>query len=124
VFRIKNALDFKPVDRSAGAAQAAEAIPMASRNSISIGLAAAFLSLATSALPIHAQAGMTDPDAAVACRAFERNGGGTWTATSPSTLAFDNGMSMRVAPGQSFAPNQTFGGVEISAVLDRNCGNT
>ena len=93
------------------------------RNPLSVGLAAAVLFLGAGIVPGHAQAGMTDPDAAVACRAFERTGGGAWTATAPSTLAFDNGMSMHVSRGQSFAPNQTFGGVEVSAVLDRNCGN-
>lgn len=88
-------------------------------------LAAASVLLAGSAaaVPAMAQVSMTDPDAAVSCGAFQRWGSGGWTATAPTTLNFDNGMSLPVAPGQSFAPGSTVGGVEVTATLDRHCGN-
>ena len=91
-----------------------------SRNALRFGLAAA--ALLAAAAPAFAQISMTDPDAIPACQAFAR-GGGAWTATAPSTLAFNNGMMLAVSPGQIFAPNHTVGGVEVSAVLDRHCGN-
>ena len=75
------------------------------------------------AAPASAQMYMSDPDAQPACAAFARNGGGAWMATAPSTLAFDTGTTIPVRPGQTFAPNQTVGGIEVSAVLDRHCGN-
>lgn len=87
-----------------------------------LGLAAAGLLMV--AAPVYAQVGMTDPDAPVACRAFERWGAGSWTATAPTTLDYDNGMSLSVAPGQTFAPNQTVGGIEVTSTLNRHCGNT
>ena len=87
-----------------------------------VAAAALFLSVG-SAAPVFAQVSMTDPDAAVACGAFQRSGHGAWTAVAPTTLGFDNGMVLRIAPGQSFAPNRTVGGVEVTAVLDRHCGN-
>lgn len=93
-------------------------------NRIRPALAGAALLLAcAAAAPVRAQVSMTDPDAPVACGAFQRSGGGAWTAISPTQLAFDNGMSLPVAPGQTFAPGSTVGGVEVTAALDRHCGN-
>lgn len=92
-----------------------------SRSPVRFGLAAAALLLA--AAPVSAQLYQSDPDAQPACGAFERFGGGAWMATAPNTLSFDTGMNLAVRPGQTFAPNQTVGGVEVSAVLDRHCGN-
>ena len=93
-------------------------------NSVRLNLAAAALLLTGfAAAPVYAQVSMTDPDAAVACGAFQRWGGGSWTATSPTTLDYNNGMSLSVAPGETFAPNQTVGGVEVTSTLDRHCGN-
>jgi hypothetical protein len=88
-----------------------------------IGFTAALLLAGSGVIPVHAQLSMTDPDAAVACHAFERWGGGAWMATAPTMLNFTNGMSLAVRPGETFAPNRTVGGVEVSAVLDRHCGN-
>jgi hypothetical protein len=85
--------------------------------------AAALLLTGLAASPVYAQVSMSDPDAAVACGAFERWGGGSWTATSPTTLDYDNGMSLAVRPGQTFTPNGTVGGVEVTSTLDRHCGN-
>ncbi len=93
-------------------------------NSLRVNLAAAaLLTIAAAAAPAHAQVNMTDPDAAVACSAFQRYGGGSWTAVSPTTLDYDNGMSIAVRPGQTFTPTATVGGVEVTSTLDRHCGN-
>lgn len=93
-------------------------------NSLRLNLAAAALLLTgAAAAPVYAQVSMTDPDAAVACGAFQRWGNGSWTATSPSTLDYDNGMSLSIAPGQTFSPNATVGGIEVTSTLDRHCGN-
>ena len=93
-------------------------------NSLRLNVAAAALLLiGSAAVPVYAQVSMTDPDAAVSCGAFQRYGGGAWTAVAPTTLDYNNGMSLNIAPGQSFAPNQTVGGVEVTATLDRHCGN-
>ena len=88
-----------------------------------LGAVAVLLAVAASATPSLAQVSMTDPDAAVACGAFQRRGGGSWTATAPTMLSYDNGMTVNIAPGESFLPNQTVGGVEVTATLDRHCGN-
>ena len=86
-------------------------------------IAATLLLGSAAAVPAMAQVSMTNPDAAVACGAFQRFGGGAWSAIAPTTLNFDNGMSVSVRPGQSFAPGSTVGGVEVTATLDRHCGN-
>ena len=74
------------------------------------------------AAPVHAQVGASDPDASVACGAFQRFGG-AWTAIAPTSLSYDNGVMLSVAPGQTFVPNQTVGGIEVTSTLDRQCGN-
>jgi hypothetical protein len=96
---------------------------MGSRSGRCCGLAITALLLAGSAAPVHAQVGMTDPDAAVACGAFQRIGGGGWSATAPTTLDYDNGTALRITPGETFAPSQTMGDIEVTSTLDRHCGN-
>jgi hypothetical protein len=97
------------------------------RSTVRLGLAAAsaaaLLLIGGSVAPVYAQVGMTDPDAAVACQAFQRWGYGDWTATAPTTLNYNDGMVLNVAPGETFAPGQTIGGVEVTSTLDRHCGN-
>lgn len=95
------------------------------RNSLCAGIAAAAALLLTAGAVSTAQAaaGMTDPDAYVSCGAFARSGHGAWIATAPTTLSYNNGMTIPISPGQSFAPNQTVGGVEVTSTLDRQCGN-
>jgi len=62
------------------------------------------------------------PDGPVACGAFQRSGYGSWTVLRPAVV-YPNGVTLSLAPGQTFAPNQLFDGYEITAILDRNCGN-
>ena len=69
-----------------------------------------------------AQAVASRPDGAIACDSFQRTGYGTWTVLRPTTI-HPQGVALSLAPGQSFAPSQTMDGIEVSAVLDRNCGN-
>ena len=85
--------------------------------------AAVVLAIAGFTGSARAQVGITDPDAAVACGAFQRWGGGAWTAMGPTILDYDNGMSLAVAAGETFIPGSTIGGVEVTATLNRHCGN-
>jgi hypothetical protein len=62
------------------------------------------------------------PDGPVACAAFQRGGHGFWTVLHQATI-YPNGVPLSLAPGQTFAPNQMFEGFEVTAILDRNCGN-
>jgi hypothetical protein len=32
-------------------------------------------------------------------------------------------MTMHFAPGETFMPSELVNGIEVAAVLDRNCGN-
>ncbi|MBV8493608.1 MAG: hypothetical protein JO162_09045 [Alphaproteobacteria bacterium] len=86
--------------------------------------AAALLLAGATAVPVQAQMSVNDVDAtSVSCGAFARWGAGGWTVTSPTVMDFDNGSSMRLAPGMSFGPGTTQGGVAIPVILDRHCGN-
>lgn len=69
-----------------------------------------------------AQAANRLPDGPVTCDAFQRVGNGSWTVLRPATL-YPNGQTLNLAPGQTFAPNQMYEGFEVTAILDRNCGN-
>jgi len=70
-----------------------------------------------------AQAVNSLPDGPVACDAFQRQGYGSWTVLRPATL-YPNGVPLNLAAGQTFAPNQMFQGFEVTALLDRSCGNS
>jgi len=80
--------------------------------------------LSSCALPrlVVAQGVNSLPDGPVACDAFQRGSHGSWTVLRQATL-YPNGVPLSLAPGQSFAPNQMFEGFEITAILDRDCGN-
>jgi hypothetical protein len=82
--------------------------------------AAGLLAGLASAGPALAQVRM--PDGPIACRDFARNGYGDWTVVRPTTI-ITHGMAMRLAPGQTFMPSEMVNGVEVTAILDRNCGN-
>jgi hypothetical protein len=69
-----------------------------------------------------AQATSSLPDGPVACDAFQRVGNGSWTVLRPATL-YPQGVALSLAAGQTFAPNQMYEGFEVTAILDRNCGN-
>jgi hypothetical protein len=65
-------------------------------------------------------------DGPIACHDFERGVNGTWTVLRAAIIGPVGGPSGRtisLSPGQSFAKNQWVDGVEVTTVLDRNCGN-
>ncbi len=62
------------------------------------------------------------PDGPVACDAFQRGGYGSWTALRPTTI-FPHGVPLSLGARQTFAPGQMFHGFEVTAILDRSCGN-
>jgi len=72
--------------------------------------------------PTLAQPVNSLPDGPVACDAFQRSGNGSWTVLRPATL-YTEGVALSLAPRQTFTPNQMFEGFEITAILDRDCGN-
>jgi hypothetical protein len=88
-------------------------------------VAAATLLLAGAAAgPVYAQRSINDVDASgVNCSAFQRWGAGGWTVTSPISMTLDNGSAISLAPGMSFGPGTTQGGVAIPVILNRHCGN-
>jgi hypothetical protein len=61
-------------------------------------------------------------DGAISCTDFQRGANGTWTALNPTTIA-PGGMVISLSAGETFAKNQWVDGVEVTTVLDRNCGN-
>jgi hypothetical protein len=62
------------------------------------------------------------PDGVIACNDFQRGATGSWTVLHP-TMIQSQGVEMSLMPGQTFAKNQLVDGIEITTVLDRNCGN-
>src|SRR5215472_8806767 len=62
------------------------------------------------------------PDGSVACASFQRDDHGSWAVLRPAMIYLD-GVPLSLAPGETFAPNQMFDGFEVSAILDRSCGN-
>jgi hypothetical protein len=61
-------------------------------------------------------------DGPIACHDFQRGANGSWTVLHPTTIE-SQGVQMSLSPGQTFAKNQFVNGVEVTTVLDRNCGN-
>jgi len=55
-------------------------------------------------------------------RRFPAGSNGSWTVLRPATI-YPQGMGLGLMPGQTFAPNQRVNGFEVTAILDRNCGN-
>lgn len=62
------------------------------------------------------------PDGPIDCAAFHRSADGSWTVLRAAAI-HPQGASLNLASGQTFAPNQMVQGFEITAILDRNCGN-
>ncbi|HZK89746.1 MAG TPA: hypothetical protein VFC56_06320 [Stellaceae bacterium] len=59
---------------------------------------------------------------AVPCDAFARNGSGAWRVLDPVMLNF-NGRLYSPTVGTTFAAGSTHNGIEMSGVLDQQCGN-
>ena len=72
--------------------------------------------------PSPAKSVSTLPDGPIECGAFQRGANGSWTVLRPTTMS-PQGAQLNLAPGQTFAKNQFVGGIEVTTVLDRNCGN-
>jgi hypothetical protein len=59
----------------------------------------------------------------VPCSAFSRNGSGGWRVTGPVMLDL-GGRLLAPMVGTTFNAGSTMHGIEMSTVLDRECGNT
>ena len=70
--------------------------------------------------PVRAQNSL--PDGPTACAAFQRSANGSWNVLRPATIS-PNGVQLNLASGETFAKNQFLHGIEVTTVLDRNCGN-
>jgi hypothetical protein len=66
--------------------------------------------------------GLSGSDGPIACGDFQRGPNGSWTVQRPTTIS-PQGVQLNLAPGHTFAKNQFVGGIEVTTVLDRNCGN-
>jgi hypothetical protein len=88
-----------------------------SRNRLALATAAAALLLSPVA-PAFARAG----DPSMPCPAFTRNASGGWTVLAPVMINFD-GRLYSPTVGTIFAASSTQNGIEMSGVLDRECGN-
>jgi hypothetical protein len=58
----------------------------------------------------------------VPCSAFSRNAYGGWTVRAPVMLDL-GGKLLAPMVGTTFAAGSTMRGIEMSGVLDRQCGN-
>jgi hypothetical protein len=56
------------------------------------------------------------------CDAFSRNNNGGWTVRAPVMLVLGNALYSPTV-GTVFAPGSTQNSIEMSDVLDRECGN-
>jgi hypothetical protein len=61
-------------------------------------------------------------DAPIPCSAFVRNAHGGWRVLSPVTLDF-GGLLYSPMVGTTFVAGSTEHGIEMSDVLDQQCGN-
>jgi len=52
----------------------------------------------------------------------KRGPNGSRTVLRPTTIS-PQGVQLNLAPGQTFAKNQFVSGIEVTTILDRNCGN-
>lgn len=61
-------------------------------------------------------------DGPMPCSAFERNSGGSWRVLAPVTLAVNNHLYSPMV-GTVLPAGASENGIEMSDVLDRQCGN-
>ena len=61
-------------------------------------------------------------DGPIACQDFQRRPNGSWTVLRATTIS-PSGIMMNLTPGETFVKNQSVRGIEVTTVLDRNCGN-
>lgn len=56
----------------------------------------------------------------VDCSRFTHNPDGSWSVNQPLEL-FSDGGRVRISPGPPFKRGMSFGGLDIAAMLDRQC---
>ncbi|HWD59993.1 MAG TPA: hypothetical protein VG308_17040 [Stellaceae bacterium] len=61
-------------------------------------------------------------DGPIPCTAFQRNTAGGWRVLSPVTMNFGGSLYSPMV-GTTFAAGASQHGIEMSDVLDRQCGN-
>ena len=82
-----------------------------------------FLLAAASAAVLALTAGPSlAQSTSVPCSAFSRNGSGGWRVTGPVMMDL-GGRLLAPMVGTTFDAGSTMHGIEMSTVLDRECGN-
>jgi hypothetical protein len=76
--------------------------------------AACFIALLTAAPALAQSPAM--------CSAFSRTAAGGWTVLAPVAISVD-GLVLSPTVGTTFAAGSSIHGVEMTDVLDRECGN-
>jgi hypothetical protein len=61
-------------------------------------------------------------DGPMPCSAFQRNAGGSWRVLAPVTLDVGNRLYSPMV-GTTFAAGASENGIEMSDILDQQCGN-
>jgi hypothetical protein len=72
-------------------------------------------------LPVAAAAQPAAATRPVACDAFQRQPLGAWTVLRETTIA-PEGVTIDVPAGRTFSAGETFDDVDITAILERYCG--
>jgi hypothetical protein len=86
----------------------------------SLALAAAAV-LVVGAGTMHSLAAKA-ADGPIPCSAFARNSTGGWRVLAPVTFAFGDRLYSPMV-GTTFTAGSTQNGIEMSDILDRQCGN-
>jgi hypothetical protein len=85
---------------------------------MALAAAAAFIVGAGAAHSVIARAA----DGPMPCSAFARNSAGGWRVLAPVTLALGDRLYSPMV-GTTFAAGSTQNGIEMSDILDQQCGN-
>ena len=86
-----------------------------------ISLATRTVAIGTAFLALSAAPSLAQRDL-VPCSAFSRNAYGGWTVLAPVMLDL-GGSLYSPTVGTTFAAGSTHNGIEMSDVLDQQCGN-
>jgi hypothetical protein len=89
---------------------------------ISLAMTAAALFFSCASAHFTLAQGVSRSDGPIACADFRRGPNGSWAVLRPTTIS-PNGVQLNLMPGQTFAKNQFVNGIEVTTILDRNCGN-
>jgi hypothetical protein len=85
-----------------------------------VALLAATYALAATATPVLAQ-GPGPLTKRIPCDAFKKQDDGSWRPTRDVNVELPDGTVLTVGPAASFAPGNPIRGLDLGAVLDKEC---